>query len=367
MDEIIFTIDPAAYLYDDETTDATATANTNADVIASVVSPTANTGSSSSNSSSSTTTTTTTTENNNSCQLCASNNKLYQLNERRVVLHQSVYTTCEAMADELNHNSDMEDEICIDSQRSLFADCCDVGTSIPLPTPPATTTNGGGGDGLATSESNDAGNSTTTTISKDDDDDNSTTTTSASSIEPDQNTWWCGISWDHVTSNCDSAVPCPGGDAVDCPAGQACFASTPCTRSPTYRPSVNPSGVPSAVPSSSPTRTPWGVETFVDFIYGDRDDTTATTTTTNNGGTNNYNSDVTLTDGGFVNSNSNDDDDDDDDDTDLKNVTSFSVDELKYHFFCGKSWTEADVTCDVHCPSGDKSDCPMGHDCYANT
>ena len=65
--------------------------------------------------------------------------------------------------------------------------------------------------------------------------------------------------------------------------------------------------------------------------------------------------------------NSNSNNNDDDDDTDSKNVTSFSVDELKYHFFCGKSWTEADVTCDVHCPSGDKSDCPIGHDCYANT
>ena len=246
MDEIIFTIDPATYLDDSTATiDAVdATTTTNADVTTtSVVSPTVSTGSSSSSSSSSTATTTTTTtaENNNSCQLCASNNKLYQLNERRVVLHQSVYTTCEAMADELSYNSSVEDEICIDSQRSLFADCCDVSTSIPLLTPASTTTNEGGGDGLATtiatSESNDASNTTTTTISKDDD---NSTTTSALSIKPDQNTWWCGISWDHVTSNCDSAVPCPGGDAVDCPAGQACFASTPCTHSPTYRPSVNP-------------------------------------------------------------------------------------------------------------------------------
>jgi hypothetical protein len=331
-------------------------------VTSSVDSPTVGTGSSSSSSSS---TTTTTTENNNSCQLCASNNKLYQLNERRVVLHQSVYTTCEAMADELSYNSNMEDEICIDSQRSLFADCCDVSTSIPLLTSASTppTTNEGG-DGLVpiATESNDASNTTTTAISKDD----NNSTTSALLTKPDQNTWWCGISWDHVTSNCDSAVPCPGGDAVDCPAGQACFASTPCTHSPTYQPSVNPSSVPSVLPSGSPTRTPWGVETFVDFIYGDRDD--ITTANNNNGGTNNYNSDVTLIDGGFVNSNNNNNDDDKTtNNNNSKNGTSFSIDELKYHFFCGKSWTEADVTCDVHCPSGDKSDCPIGHDCYANT
>jgi hypothetical protein len=40
---------------------------------------------------------------------------------------------------------------------------------------------------------------------------------------------------------------------------------------------------------------------------------------------------------------------------------------LQYHFFCGRSWTHADNTCDTFCPSGDKDDCPDGQECYANT
>ena len=39
----------------------------------------------------------------------------------------------------------------------------------------------------------------------------------------------------------------------------------------------------------------------------------------------------------------------------------------QYHFFCGISWTHADETCDVFCPTGDKGDCPDGTECYANT
>ncbi|KAL3826353.1 hypothetical protein ACHAXA_003677 [Cyclostephanos tholiformis] len=172
------------------------------------------------------------------------------------------------------------------------------------------------------------------------DDDDGGATTSGST---DQHTWWCGISWDWIESNCDVAVPCPGGDAIDCPSGMACFASTPCTLSPTSTPTSYPSFGPSAYPSMDPTRVPWGEGTFVDFLYGE-------SSPSSGGG--------------------NDGDIDRDDDVDAAAavvVNETSVDELRYHFFCGTSWTMADTSCSTYCPSGDKSDCPEGEDCYANT
>ena len=85
-------------------------------------------------------------------------------------------------------------------------------------------------------------------------------------LATDSTTWFCGFDWDWITDNCDLAIrefltcsvrclfsgtpflnrcitssthllqlcackACPRGDAVECPANQACFASTPCTLS----------------------------------------------------------------------------------------------------------------------------------------
>lgn len=161
----------------------------------------------------------------------------------------------------------------------------------------------------------------------------------------DQSTWWCGVSWDWVEANCDSATPCPGGDAVDCPSGMACFASTPCTLSPTTSPTSFPSYEPSSIPSTTPTRVPWGEERFADFLYGESTDGSVP-------GEGDYEGDVNL---GNVAA------------AVVAAVNSTSVEELRYHFFCGTSWTMADVSCSTYCPSGDKGDCPIGEDCYANT
>ena len=60
-------------------------------------------------------------------------------------------------------------------------------------------------------------------------------------------------------------------------------------------------------------------------------------------------------------------DDDDDAAAEALAVNLTSVDELRHHFFCGISWTVAAVACSTYCPSGDKSDCPEGEECYANT
>lgn len=160
----------------------------------------------------------------------------------------------------------------------------------------------------------------------------------------DQNTWWCGVSWDWIEANCDSATPCPGGDAVDCPDGMECFASTPCTLSPTTSPTSFPSYEPSSHPSAIPTRMPWGEEDFVDFLYGE--------STSGTDGEGDYEGEVNL---GNVAA------------AVVAAVNSTSVEELRYHFFCGTSWTMADVSCSTYCPSGDKGDCPIGEDCYANT
>ncbi len=160
----------------------------------------------------------------------------------------------------------------------------------------------------------------------------------------DQSTWWCGVSWDWVEANCDSATPCPGGDAVDCPSGMECFASTPCTLSPTTSPTSAPSYEPSAHPSTTPTRTPWGEEAFVDFLYGE--------SASGTDGEGDYEGDVNLGDVAAAV---------------VAAVNSTSVEELRYHFFCGTSWTMADISCSTYCPSGDKGDCPIGEDCYANT
>jgi hypothetical protein len=210
----------------------------------------------------------------------------------------------------------------------------------------------GGGDAATTTAAATSATTTTTTTTppaaapteeENDDDDN----------DVDQSTWWCGASWDWVTSNCDAAVPCPGGDAVDCPAGQACFASTPCTLSPTESPTDVPSEAPSDGPSSRPTGTPWGEEAFADFLYGD-----AEAGEDGDGGDGDGDGDALSSSGSSGN---------DDDAAEALAVNLTSVDELRHHFFCGISWTVAAVACSTYCPSGDKSDCPEGEECYANT
>ena len=195
-------------------------------------------------------------------------------------------------------------------------------TPRPVPTmaEPAPTTGGGGADDGPTSDI--PGTSPT------------------ESIINDHDSWFCGLTWDWTISNCEKAVPCPGGDAVDCPPNHACFASTPCTLVPTSLPSESPSGSPSESPTGVPTRAPWSRDFFVDFLYGDAD----TDTTTTGGG--NDPADLSAPD---------------------VNDALASYGELQYHFFCGSSWTSADSRCDTFCPSGDRSDCPDGMECYANT
>jgi len=160
----------------------------------------------------------------------------------------------------------------------------------------------------------------------------------------DSNTWFCGVDWDWITAHCDEAIPCPRGDPVDCPANQACFASTPCTLSPTANPTTDPSASPTDRPTPNPTKSPWSEESFVDFLYG-QSDGESNQAGNNAGGTGNQN--VALA--SEVNEA-------------LENYNS-----LQYHFFCGISWTHADETCEIFCPSGDEGDCPDGQECYANT
>jgi len=160
----------------------------------------------------------------------------------------------------------------------------------------------------------------------------------------DSNTWFCGVDWNWITANCDEAIPCPRGDPVDCPANQACFASTPCTLSPTANPTTDPSASPTDRPTPNPTKSPWSEASFVDFLYG-QSDGESNQAGNNAGGTDNQNVGLASE----VNEA-------------LENYNS-----LQYHFFCGISWTHADETCEIFCPSGDEGDCPDGQECYANT
>ena len=41
-------------------------------------------------------------------------------------------------------------------------------------------------------------------------------------------TFFCGASWDSVSSNCETATPCPSGDPGECPSGEQCIAYTNC-------------------------------------------------------------------------------------------------------------------------------------------
>jgi len=41
-------------------------------------------------------------------------------------------------------------------------------------------------------------------------------------------TYYCGLDWDSVDSNCDNATPCPSGASSDCPEGEQCIAFTNC-------------------------------------------------------------------------------------------------------------------------------------------
>ena len=102
----------------------------------------------------------------------------------------------------------------------------------------------------------------------------------------------------------------------------------------------------------------------MDFLYGQSDDTSSNSGGENNNGV--VGGQPSSSSGNNVDSTNNNDKE--------ESLMASQVNEalenynsLQYHFFCGISWTHADETCDVFCPSGDKSDCPEGEECYANT
>jgi len=175
----------------------------------------------------------------------------------------------------------------------------------------------------------------------------------------DSDTWFCGESWDWITENCAEAKPCPGGDAVNCPPNHGCYASTPCTLAPTLTPSSEPSNMPTDEPSPSPTKSPWSEAILNAFINAPNDSSNIG----NGGGTNQMTGGQQLPPSSSGDSFAIVDEKLASEVNDaLENYSS-----LQYHFFCGISWTHADETCDVFCPSGDKSDCPDEEECYANT
>ncbi|KAL7549621.1 hypothetical protein ACHAWF_012888 [Thalassiosira exigua] len=154
----------------------------------------------------------------------------------------------------------------------------------------------------------------------------------------DYSTWFCGYDWEWIENNCDKAVPCPRGDPVDCPVDMTCFSSTPCTMSPTQSPTSSPTATPTSGPTMSPTKSPISEAAFLEFLNAEED---VTPVPIDNGKDEAQALEVNNA------------------------LQNFS--ELQYNFFCGTSWTNADNTCKVFCPLGDKNDCPEGEECYANT
>ena len=139
------------------------------------------------------------------------------------------------------------------------------------------------------------------------------TPTTLAQITIDANKWFCGVNWDWVTNNCEKATPCPSGDRIDCPTGQECFASTPCTLVPTSLPSSYPSEMPTLSPTPAPSKSPWSEEAFIEFINS------ASDTTTNDG----------QTSGSTTGGNNNDQ---------VKSEVLDALQDfssLQYHFFCG--------------------------------
>jgi len=136
---------------------------------------------------------------------------------------------------------------------------------------------------------------------------------------------------------------------VDCPANQECFASTPCTLSPSNSPTISPTPAPSKEPTPRPTNAPWSDTDWVAFLFGEKTNDSVSGVGGGDGG--GRPSSVSSPSGLASEVKE-----------ELQNYVSF-----QYHFFCGISWTHADETCDTFCPSGDKDDCPMGEECYANT
>lgn len=174
----------------------------------------------------------------------------------------------------------------------------------------------------------------------------------------DANTWFCGIDWDWIEDHCDEAIPCPQGDAVNCPANWGCYASTPCTLHPTADPTSTPTGTPSGSPTPRPTASPWSEVRFEEFLYAPSDGEGGRPIAGEGGR-------PSSSEGGggeaavgapqpgpalAVNE-----------------KLELYANSFQYHFFCGTSWSDADKTCGVFCPSGDESECPYGEECYANT
>ena len=160
--------------------------------------------------------------------------------------------------------------------------------------------------------------------------------------------------WNSVDPKCEDAVPCPDGDDSVCPEGQGCFASTPCTLSPTFTPSVAPSTAPSSMPSSTPTRAPWSQAEFAAFLNaeGGNGSSGSGSSSSVSGGT----AQQTMSGGeggGPPDSATTD--------------TMSEYSDLQYHFFCGYNFAEANMCTSNYCPTGDKDECPDGMKCFANT
>ncbi|KAL3777225.1 hypothetical protein HJC23_007125, partial [Cyclotella cryptica] len=170
--------------------------------------------------------------------------------------------------------------------------------------------------------------------------------TPSAQFSVDQDRWYCGSSWDWVINNCEEAVPCPGGDFSVCPENFACFASTPCTPEPTDSPSDAPSMMPSYAPTASPTKSPWSETAFLAFLYGESNNPDGETSGNEQSSGSSNNSDMLAS---------------------QVNDALQNFNELQYHFYCGYSWDHADETCNKFCPTGDRSECPDGMECYSNT
>jgi len=179
-------------------------------------------------------------------------------------------------------------------------------------------------------------------------------------------TYYCGVDWDTVSSNCDTATPCPSGDANECPDGEQCIAFTNCGGKFNFMSDPNVEG---GGPDAESVKKTFYCGTSWQFLENICDGATPCP--------NGPNDCTGEEEGCFAFTGCNDEVDPGSfvgflKQPDEELESSGLLDLASQTFYCAPTWEELDRMCvdgapegATPCPSGDVSKCPDGNGCFA--
>jgi hypothetical protein len=184
-------------------------------------------------------------------------------------------------------------------------------------------------------------------------------------------TFYCGATWDSVSSDCEEATPCPSGDSGECPSGEQCIAFTNCGGKFSF---VSDPTVEGGGPNVDKVKGTFFCGTSMQFLEMKCDGATPCP----NGPEDCEGEGETY--GCFAFTGCNEEVDPgsfvgflsppDEEDVDAQ-LPEFSGDTTNY-FYCSPTWEELDSKCvngfpegASPCPSGDMLECADGEGCFA--